>query len=156
MKGSYVFVDSGFILPNFNPNEGEDAFLRMIFRGDNSIVAGGGNFYMGLCGNVSGETLTMTGITGEPVTGGYARQAITRDATGWPSIAVVNGHVRIQSDTVTWTAAGADIGPFSRLFLTTTASGVGGKLLSVSAPLLTEYTIPNGQSLSLAYIFNGD
>ena len=53
--------------------EGEAALLKMLFRGDNTIVAAGGNFYLGLCSQVPVKSDTLASIITEPSSqGGYS------------------------------------------------------------------------------------
>lgn len=158
-RGEYLFWDlnktkhqSPLVLPNLIPNDGETEFLKMIFQ-NVSAVAGGTNFYVGLCDQVPTEALLLSGITTEPTgAGGYARRPLIRNSTDWPTIATVNGHLCITSVPVTFTATGADYSrTFSRFFLTSAASGGTGKLYSVSGPLVSPLLILAGASYAAAY-----
>lgn len=155
IRGAFTFYLPGgpLVVPNTFLNEGEDTLLKMALRGDNSIVAGGGNFYIGLCGAAFAETTTLTTLAGEPsATNGYARQAITRDATGWPTIDSINGAGHARSAVVNFTASGGDFSAsIERVFLCTVGSGTSGKLLSVSAALPAPLLITNGYSLPVQY-----
>lgn len=158
MRGEYLFWDLAqpfrepVVVPNLIPDDGETEFLKMIFQ-NVSAVAGGADFYVGLCDQVPTESLLLSGITTEPTgAGGYARQPLTRDSTDWPTIATVNGHLCITSVPVTFTATGADYSrTFSRFFLTSVASGSAGKLYSVSGPLVSPLLIIDGASYDAAY-----
>lgn len=158
MRGEYLFWDLAqpfrepLVVPNLIPNDGETEFLKMIFQ-DVTAVAGGADFYVGLCDQTPTEALLLGGITTEPSSaGGYARLPLTRDATDWPTIAEVNGHTCITSVAVTFTATGADYSrTFSRFFLTSAASGGSGKLYSVSGPLVSPLLILDGASYAAKY-----
>jgi hypothetical protein len=138
---------------NTVPNEGEREFLRMIARADVSKVAAGGNFYIGLCDQIPTETDLLTSITTEPgATGGYARQPISRDNTGWPTELSVNEHQGIRSATATFSASGADFDTaFSRAFMCNVLSGTAGILFSYSGALLNSMLLIDRQSFSMQY-----
>lgn len=158
MRGQFVLfpnTDRQIIIPNRVVNEGEDSFLRMIFQGNVVDVALGGNFYVGLCEEVPDEEDLLSTITTEPTSaGGYAREALTRDATGWPTVQLVNTDYMVESKTVTFTASGADFSrSINRLFLCNVLSGTGGKLFAYSGPLANSLTLLDGESLPLKYQF---
>lgn len=145
------------IVPNRVTDEGLDEFLRMIMRNE-SEVAGGGNFYVGLCNQTPTKADGLTDITSEPTSqGGYARQAITRDAAGFPSLVEVNGHRGIRSAVITFTAASDDFSALvSRAFMTDQASGSSGVLYSYSGALTTPISILDGQSFGFQYTLWGN
>lgn len=161
MKGRFIIFpgeDKELILPNTVVQDGEKAFLQIMLQGDATQVAPGGNFFMGLCGanlNAQGvldRTLTLATLLGEPpVANGYARQAFTRDAVGWPIISLVNGVYRAQSKVVNFTAAGGDIGAVARLFFCSVGAGNAGKLYAISAQFPVGTTIPNGITFPAQY-----
>lgn len=161
MRGAFVFYpgeDREFRIPNTIVAEGENSFLKMLFQGDDTIVADAGNFYLGLCGLAFGDqTTVLSTLVGEPtVTNGYARQAISRDTTGWPSanLTQVNGIWKATTKVVTFTASGGDFsGPIQRAFLCSVSSGSSGKLFAVGGALPTAMTIISGQSLPAQYEF---
>jgi hypothetical protein len=143
------------ILPNTVTNEGEVEFLKMIFRADLTLIAAAANWYIGLCQKVPAEGDTLADLAAtEPTDGvnGYSRKAVTRDASGWPTLTSSGGVNSIRSALVTFTAAsGAFDKGITRAFLTSSASGTGGKLFSISAALGTAITLADGQSLPIAY-----
>lgn len=144
---------SEVVVPNTIPNEGEDEYLKMIMRADVSAVASGGNFYMGLCDQAPLETDQLADITTEPTigVGSYARQIITRDATGWPTLDRVEGVGVIRSTVETFAASGADFSAqISRAFLANVASGAG-LLFSYSGALTTPITVVDGSSINVQY-----
>lgn len=140
------------IVPNRVTNEGEEEYLKMIFQ-NVSAIAGGANFYIGLCNQIPVETDLLTDISTEPSSaGGYARKAVVRSAAGWPTITTINGHKVIRTATITFTASGADFDvPVTRAFLTDQASGTAGKLYAYSGALTAALTVPDGQSFSMQY-----
>ena len=124
----------------------------MIFQ-DVTTIAGGSNWYIGLCNETPDESAGLADISTEPTSaGGYARQALVRNATDWPTVTTVNGHVVIRSATVTFSASGADFsGDITRAFLTSASSGTSGKLYSFSGALTTALTVVDGQSFAMQY-----
>jgi len=157
MRGQYILNPDGTcpeVLPNTVPNEGEVAFLKMLLRGDASFVVSGGNFYVGLTDVSPVDSLTLSGAAaGEPTSqGGYARQAITRDTAGWPTLRSVNGENSIRSAPATFSASGADFSKsITRAFLTDTLSGTSGTLFSISAALASGQTVTDGNTLPISY-----
>ena len=99
--------------------EGGQAFGEILVQGDNVIVPAAGDFFVGVCDQIPVSDDTLASITSEPSSaGGYARQPLSRDATGWPTIDVVNGEVRWLSAAMIFAASGADFSTgFTRLFL---------------------------------------
>lgn len=140
------------VIPNRVVDEGEEEFLKMIFQ-DVTTIAGGANWYVGLCNQTPAETDTLASISTEPSgAGGYARQALVRSNVGWPTIGVAGGHKYIESATVTFSASGADFSvAFTRFFLCSPASGTSGKLYSFSGALTAALLIADGQSYAAKY-----
>lgn len=64
-------------------DEGEQLLEQVFFQG-----AALTTFYLALVNDTLVETDTLATMLGEPTTNGYARQQITRDATGWPTLAL--------------------------------------------------------------------
>jgi hypothetical protein len=139
-------------LPNTVPDEGEEAFLKMLFQGDNTIVAAAGNFYFGLMGEAFDEATTLATLIGEPSGSGYSRQGCARSAVGWPTMTLINGRWRIRSAQVTFTGTGAGYGSVRRCFLCSVASGIG-KLFAISAPLSAAATVDPTHPLPFTYEF---
>lgn len=137
------------------PYEGEESLLKMLFQGDNSIVAAGGNFYLGLCNQTPLKSDQLADITSEPaVANGYARQPITRNAIGFPTIEQINNETRILSLVVTFSASGGDFSAsFTRAFLTNVASGTSGLLLAYSGAYDTPILLEDGQSQQIKFEF---
>ena len=137
------------------PYAGEEALLKMLFQGDNTIVAAGANFYLGLCNQTPDKDDLMADIATEPtVTNGYARAAISRNVTGFPTIEQINTETRIISLVLSFTASGGDFSSsFTRAFLCTDASGLGGTLLAYSGAYASPILITDGQTQDLRFEF---
>lgn len=158
MRGEYVLVNKAFpdkeiIIPNNIVAEGAESFLKMAVQASVADVSSGGNFYLGLCGNVFATTLTLSTLTGEPTaTNGYSRQAIARNGTGWPTITAINGVYYAETAQADFTASGGDFSAaISRFFLCNASSGASGILYSLSGPLGTAITITDGQTYSIKF-----
>lgn len=157
LRGEFVILGPGGfeeIVPNTVVEEGEVAFLDMIAKADNSIVAPSGSYFMGLMGDGILRTLDLGTIPGEPsATGGYARQAINRSATGWPTGGMINNIPFLQTQTKTFAATGVDYSvAVDRAFIASIVSGTTGTLFSISAafaaPILVQAAVTG---LSVAY-----
>lgn len=156
MKGFYTFSRKGVLIeriPNTIVKQGEEAFLKMLLRHDETIVAGGANFYLGLCNHVPAAGDNLAAITDEPSgAGGYAREAIVRSAVGFPTISEVNGKFRALSVTVNFAASGADFSDaITRAFLCNVASGTAGILFGFSGQLTDALLIEDGQDYDVNY-----
>lgn len=134
--------------------EGADAYAKMLFRGDATIVVPAtGNFYIGLCNQVPDQEDTLVDIVTEPsAAGGYARIAIQRSSAGWPVIAPVNGKTKIESLAALFEASGADFDQaFTRAFLCNVASGTAGVLFAYSGALNAPLLLLDGESRSVKF-----
>ena len=150
--GELFAVEPDIIIPNRVTDEGEEEYLKMIFQ-NVSAIAGGANWYIGLCNQLPAEADILSSISTEPtVTNGYARQSLVRSAVGWPTITVINGHKVIRSATVTFTASGGSFdAAFTRAFLTDQASGTVGKLYAYSGALTAAVILADTQSFQMQY-----
>lgn len=156
MRGRFhiSWGDNKVIIPNRIFDGGEESFLKMITRADVVDVASGGNFYVGLCDDNVVDSRDLTTLTGEPgVVNGYARQAITRDAIGWPTISAVGQMFRALSAQVTFTAVGGNFDTaIKRVFLCNVASGTAGILFAMSGRLAGQpITVQVGTPLNIQY-----
>lgn len=135
--------------------EGEEALLKMLFQGDNTIVAAGADFYLGLCNQIPVKGDVMADISTEPtVTNGYARKAIVRSAIGFPTIEQVNNETRIVSIVLDFAAAGGDFSAsFTRAFLCTDAAGLAGTLFAYSGAYSSPILLADGQNQQLKFEF---
>lgn len=122
--------------------DGAGEYLVRLFQQSNI------SFYVGLCGNAAALDFSseLVDITDEPSTvNGYARIALTGNATNWPILALINNMVRMQSKQITFTAVSGDFDkPITRHFLCNTPSGTAGKLFSMSGALPEPLVISPG------------
>lgn len=125
-------------------DEGEQDILDIVFRDATEPSS----FYVGLCNSTPGETTTLTTLSNEASGSGYARIALARNGTDWPTLALASGDYQLTSLVKTFTASGGTIGPVTNAFLCTVASGTSGKLYATVA-LSTTRTLADGESLSV-------
>jgi len=150
---------AGLVLPNNITLFGRMEVLRMAFAGNQRgvVTAAGANFYVGLCLANPGDGLLLEDIA-EPTIGvnGYARVAVSRDATGWTTDGFVNGEAFIESKDLAFTAVGGNFDkPISRLFLCTSPTALTGDLIALSAAMPAALTI-TPLTLVTARTFNYD
>ncbi len=128
-------------LKNVLHTEGEQYLLEGAFMGGSVDT-----FYFGLDSRlVLSASDTMSLISAEPTTNGYARQTV--DENGWVAIINIGGFNEIGSDIFTYSASGGDWGPVKNVFLTTEI-GAGGLLIS-SVPLGSDISVTDGSSFSI-------
>lgn len=155
-KGIFTFKQNGeeIRIPNIIVDDGEETYLKMIFQGDVAVIPLGGNFFLGLCGEVAvAPDAILADITDEPTTtNGYARQAIERNTTGFPTVDTVNGVKRAKSKDVIFTATGGDFSvPITRAFLCDVVLGSAGLLFAFSGKLPNPITVSPGTPLTTFY-----
>lgn len=153
-QGRFIHLNSGLILPNTLMNLGAELLLKMLFQGE--AIGGGGNFYVGLCGDVfTGKGMDLTDISGEPtVTNGYARITLAINSTDWPNPVTTNDVTRIASKTITFTGSGGAFSTsISRMFLCNVASGTAGTLFALSAALDVPLLVLDGVGEDFNYEF---
>jgi len=115
-------------------DEGEQNILDSYFRNQNTPTS----FYVGLGNNggtpgVPAETVILTGIT-EVAGTGYARIALARNTTDWPTLALDTGDYQVTSAQKTFQNSGGTAwSAADYLFLTDVASGTSGKLIATVA-----------------------
>jgi hypothetical protein len=131
--------------PNNLADEGEQAFLDCVLRATSCPTT----FFLRLYNDTPVETDTLSTLTGEPSTNGYAAQELTRNSTGWPTLALDSGDYQATAATKTFTATGGSWGPVTYLALATSSNN-SGKLISYAA-LSTSRTLANGESLQVTY-----
>ncbi len=156
MRGQFhiSWGDKKFILPNRIFDEGELSFLKMIVQADVVDVSAGGNFFIGLCGDNDDDAKTLVTLSGEPgVVNGYARKAVARNSTGWPTVAAAGKMFRALSAQVTFTASGGSFDTaIKRAFLCNVGSGTSGLLFALSGRLSGQpITVPVGTPLNVQY-----
>jgi len=153
VRGQFILTNNRTgekqIVPNTLVGEGADALLGTLFN-----TKPLGTFYMGLCNQVPDNADALGDITTEPTIGigAYARGVLARNLTDWPTIDTQNGETFVTSKTIVFTASGADFdAPFTRLFISSAATGFVGTLFSYSAALASEITLADGDSYSAQY-----
>ncbi len=125
---------------------GEQMFLDVTLRAGTAPT----NYYIALYNDTIVDTDTLSTVTGEPSTNGYARQLVERSATGWPTLALDSGDYQATSSTETFTASGGSWGPVTYAALVTASSGTTGTLVSYAA-LSQSRTLASGESLQVTY-----
>jgi len=132
---------------NILHDEGELFFCQVLFTEEASVPA---SYYLGLDNRTSlAEADALSDLVGEPSGNGYARQAVASDATDF-TISQESGDYQAKTKTVTFTADGGDIGPVTKMFLCTVASGTSGVLIASKA-LSQERTLSDGESLECSF-----
>lgn len=98
------------------------------------------------------DTTTLAGAVGmgEPSGNGYAAQEITRNSSGWVSLALDSGDFMATSSVETFSATGGSWGPVHCAILTNAQTGTTGLLYSYIA-LSTGRTLAAGESLNVTY-----
>lgn len=136
-RGEFVRRSDGLVIPNNITTAGAQAILAAALR--DTVPT----FWVGLCSAVYQPDLSIEDVT-EPTlaTNGYARIAVARDLTGWPSDGVVNGEVYFESLPLVWQATGGPFDqPITRMFICQTDVGVTGDIIALSSALPDDLTI---------------
>jgi len=128
----------------------DQRLLELQFRGG---AAPGASYYIGLADasnpcSITKTDATATAWTGEPSANGYARVAVSKDSTGWPTSAAATNDWHIVSKVVTFTSTGT-IGPVNCALLSDQASGTAGDWHAWVA-LSQARTMANGESLDVS------
>lgn len=86
-------------------------------------------FYVGIgSGSLPLASDTLAAVAAHENSGpGYARKALVRGATDFPTLALVAGHWKVSSKLLSWVATGDWSGNSDWLFLTDAASGTTGR-----------------------------
>lgn len=127
--------------------EFEKIILDSVLKNDQSGVS---EFYIGLCNNESVSRETTMAEIAEITGNGYARIKINRDSSGWQSFVEQPDCLSARSVEQVFNPTG-DWTPFSRVFLTTVASGTSGKLLAVTTALASPVVLTNGNKYPVAF-----
>ena len=100
---------------------GEQNILDTYLRNSNAPT----NFYIGLT-NMAGlvESTPLSSLTDEPTGNGYGRIQVTRNNTGWPSLALDAGDYMATSRVVTFEATGTWI-TVDKIFMATSNDNTG-------------------------------
>lgn len=136
LRGEFRF-QNGLVIPNNITTEGVRTILAAALR--DTVPT----FWVGLCSAVYQPDLAIEDIT-EPTiaTNGYARLAVARDSTGWPSDGEVNGEVYFESLPLIWTPVGGPFDqPITRMFICGTETGLTGPVFCLSAALPDDFVI---------------
>ena len=141
-QGNLIWTED---IKNDIANEGQYMFLDVTLR--NGTAPAG--YYIRLYNTTPTKTSTLSGLTGEPSTNGYAAQAVARNSTGWPTLALDTGDYQGQTLTTTFNATGGSWGPVTYAVLATTSDNTG-KLVSFAA-LSQSRTLASGESLQVTY-----
>ena len=152
MRGQFIINNK--IYPNTIVQEGAEQFVKMLLQ--NVAIGGGGNFYMGLCGELGiAKNATLVDLADElGPTGGYARKLIERSAVGWPTANIVNSQGHGLTKIVNFAASGGNFSAaYSRVFLCNVLSGTGGILFSYSAKIDPPVQIDDGENQNIQYEF---
>lgn len=131
-------------LENSLANQGEQAMLDAYLRG----AAGPTNFYFGLYNDTPVATDTLASLVNEVSGTGYARIQVTRDNTGWPTLALDSGDYKATSATKTFTAGGTWTDATVLVLNSDAASGTSGVLVAYVSLSATR-TLQNGDTLDV-------
>jgi hypothetical protein len=138
IRGAFTRGD-GLVIPNNVTDFGCEKILSLAFLNSDDYT-----FYVGLCTATYDHALQIESLT-EPTLdhNGYARIAVTRDNTGWPTAGNLNGESYVETDWLEWTAVN---GPFdqaiTRMFIcgdNTLTTGM--PIFALSAALANPVTI---------------
>jgi len=128
-------------------NQGEYDILDVFFRNGAPPV----NFQLGLCYDSPTASDVPADIMGEPGAGiGYTRGSITRDNTGFPSLAMDAGHYKITTKAIVIGPATSIIGPVNHMFLITTNAP---PRLVAFVPLVPIRTLQVGEDVTVDMYF---
>lgn len=142
-NGNVIWRDEGY---NNLADEGEQAMLDVFFRNGNAPTA----FALALFNDTPVDTDTVSSLTGEPAaTYGYARQALARNTTDFPALALDSGDYMVTSKVCTFSASGGSWGPVTYAVLIATIDSAA-KLIAYKA-LSQSRTIADGESIDVTY-----
>lgn len=144
MRGEFRFR-GGLIVPNNISLAGAKLILASAFQLESR------SWYVALVSGPPTIDMTQAGFT-EPTIGvnGYARQELTHDDTGWPTISDSNGQAYVESATVTFAASAGQAfdEAIQRMALVTTLARVNtSPVVALSAPLPAELIIDSSTPL---------
>jgi hypothetical protein len=126
-------------------DKGEENMLDVYFRGGTAPAS----FEIGLFNDTPVDTDDVADLTGEPSTNGYARQALARDTTDFPTLALDSGDYKVTSKQVTFSATNGSWGPVTHACLIY-VNGVTKKLIAYQA-LSQSRTLADGEQLKVTY-----
>jgi hypothetical protein len=126
-------------------DKGEENMLDVYFRGGTAPAS----FEIGLFNDTPVDTDDVSDLTGEPSTNGYARQALARNSTDFPTLALDSGDYQVTSKEVTFSASGGSWGPVTYACLIY-VNGATKKLIAYEA-LSQSRTLADGETLTITY-----
>lgn len=135
-RGEFIRAD-GLVIPNNVTLYGSKLILQTALQGLAKT------FWMALADCQPDVNLQIEDL-GEPTIGtnGYARQQLTQDATGWPTVGDLNGEAYVESASFTFAASGGDFDAAARrIALIESDSAVEGDVIALSAAFPTQITI---------------
>ncbi len=124
---------------------GEQDILDVYFR-DASEPS---SFYLRLFNDTPVETDALSDLTGEVSGGGYTAQALARNNTDFPTLALNSGDYQLTSKVTTFTASGGAYSSATYCVLATSTNNTG-KLIAYVA-LSTTRTLADGESLAITF-----
>jgi len=145
-----IISDSGF-MPNHMTDDGVEQMYDVFFRG---AAGPDGGFEIGL----NTQTLTQTSSFADlvEVTGtGYARQAVSRDNTGFPTLALDSGDMQVETKTVTFENTGGSAWDGAVDGFLNSTDAVDGEVLICYRPLSTTRTLQPGDTLDVTIKIKG-
>lgn len=125
-------------------DEGEQDMLDVYLRGASPPAS----LYVGLLTATPTDTTTLATMT-ETTGTGYARIAVARNTTDWPTLALNSGDFMATSVAKTFTAGGT-WGASTYAFLGTASTGTAGKFVAYTALSATR-TLVNGDTLAVTH-----
>lgn len=132
-------------IPNALADEGEEIILDVFLRGATAPTS----LYVGLLSATPTDTTTLATMTELAVANGYARIAIARNTTDWPTLALNSGDFMATSVAKVFTATGTWTGA-TYAFLTGASSGTTGDFIAYTA-LSGTRTLVNGDTLTVTH-----
>lgn len=151
--GNVIWHGVGF---NNLADDGEQMFLDCALRATNCPTT----FYLRLADSTSTcsivDTSTVANIVamGQPSTNGYAHQEITRNTSGWVTLALDGGDYQATSSTETFSASGGSWGPVHCAWISNSDadSGTYPTAYPIAYIALSQgRTLASGESLNVTY-----
>lgn len=137
-RGEFIRKSDGLVIPNNVMTYGIRTILKAGLRND-AI-----NLHVALA-NCNPDPLLAAEQLNEPTIGvnGYARQALPRDATGWPVYSQLNGETYLETKFFVFEAVDDDFDkPVNRLAIIDHATQTNGQIVvALSGAFPTEITI---------------
>ena len=131
---------------NLLHQEGEEFLLRAAFTGGRVSEVIPDNYYLGLDNRQLVDVdHTMDDLIGEPVGGGYQRQAI--QSSGDFTVNFENSHFRAVSPIVAFRSTSGSWGPVSNLFMSDQDGNSGSLITTVT--LQSPIALDPGQSVTM-------